>query len=117
MSLFFIVGNAEAQVSYQQVRNATGILSYNNVNFLIDPMLAEKDRYEGFPGIFNGEIRNPMIDLPFEKEKILQNIDAIIVTHMHLDHWDEVAQQFINKNIQIFVQDEKDFNDIKKSRL
>lgn len=114
LTMFLLIGDAGAQVSYQQVRNATGILSYNNVRFLIDPMLAEKDRYEGFAGTFNSEIRNPMIELPFAKEQVMQNIDAVIVTHTHLDHWDEVAQQFINKSIQIFVQDDKDLSDIKK---
>ncbi len=101
-------GSAFAQVSYHQVRNATGKLSYNDTVFLIDPMLAEKGRWDGFPGIFNSEARNPLIDLPESKEKVLQDVDALIVTHTHIDHWDEVAQQFINKDIPVFVQDEKD---------
>ena len=106
-------GSALAQVSYQHIRNATGKLSYNNTVFLIDPMLAEKGRYEGFAGTFNSEIRNPTIDLPETKEDVLKGVDAIIVTHTHLDHWDEVAQQFINKDIPVFVQDEKDAADIR----
>ena len=101
-------GTALAQVSYQHVRNATGKLSYNETTFLIDPMLAEKGRYEGFAGTFNSEERNPKMDLPESKEDVLKGVDALIVTHTHLDHWDEVAQQFINKDIPVFVQDEKD---------
>lgn len=113
LGLMLMSGSALAQVSYQHIRNATGKLSYNNTVFLIDPMLAEKGRYEGFAGTFNSEIRNPTIDLPETKEDVLKGVDAIIVTHTHLDHWDEVAQQFINKDIPVFVQDEKDAADIR----
>ena len=108
LGLTIMSGTALAQVSYQHVRNATGKLSYNETTFLIDPMLAEKGRYEGFAGTFNSEERNPKMDLPESKEDVLKGVDALIVTHTHLDHWDEVAQQFINKDIPVFVQDEKD---------
>lgn len=108
ISVALLSGTALAQVSYQHVRNATGKLSYNETTFLIDPMLAEKGRYEGFAGTFNSEERNPKIDLPMSKENVLKGVDAMIVTHTHLDHWDDVAQQFINKDIPVFVQDEKD---------
>ena len=36
-------------VSYQQLRSATGRVIYNKTTFLIDPMLAEKGRYEALP--------------------------------------------------------------------
>ena len=48
LGMTMMTGNAFAQVSYQHVRNATGKLAYNDTVFLIDPMLAEKGRYEGF---------------------------------------------------------------------
>ena len=114
LGMTMMTGNAFAQVSYQHVRNATGKLAYNDTVFLIDPMLAEKGRYEGFAGSFNSEVRNPKMDLPESKEDILKNVDALIVTHTHLDHWDEVAQQFINKDIPVFVQDDKDATEIRK---
>ncbi len=107
-------GSAFAEVSYQHVRNATGKLAYNDTVFLIDPMLAEKGRYEGFAGSFNSEVRNPKVELPETKEEVLKDVDALIVTHIHLDHWDEVAQQFINKDIPVFVQDEKDAAEIRR---
>ncbi len=114
-SIFTVIfaSNAFADVVYEHIRNATGKLSYNGTTFLIDPMLADKDRYEGFSDCFNPEIRNPMVDLPMSKEDIMKDVDAIIVTHTHLDHWDEVAQQYILKTLPIFVQDEKDASDIR----
>ena len=114
LGVTMMTGSAFAQVSYQHVRNATGKLAYNDTVFLIDPMLAEKGRYEGFAGTFNSEVRNPMVELPESKEDVLQSVDALIVTHTHSDHWDEVAQQFINKDIPVFVQDEKDAAEIRK---
>lgn len=101
ISLFTMT--ASAQVTYEHVRNATGKLTYNDTTILIDPMLAEKGRYEGFQNCFNPEVRNPVVELPESKEKVLENVDAVIVTHTHLDHWDEVAQSFIQKDILLFA--------------
>ena len=45
-----------------------------------------------------------MLDLPFPIEKVLEGIDAVIVTHTHSDHWDDVAVEKIPKEIPIFTQ-------------
>lgn len=111
----FLTGSTvSAQVTYEHVRNATGRLSYNDTIFVIDPMLAEKGRYPGFVGTFNSQLRNPLVDLPTTKEDVLKDADAIIVTHTHLDHWDEVAQQTIRKDIPIFTQNDADAEAIRK---
>lgn len=109
-----ISGVASAQVNYEHVRNATGKLSYNDTTFLIDPMLAEKGRYPGFEGSVHSEVRNPTVDLPESKEDVVKDVDAIVLTHTHLDHWDDVAQQFLNKDIPIFVQDEADASTVRQ---
>ena len=115
LGVFCMTGSAFAEVSYQQLRNATGKVTYNKTTFLIDPMLAEKGRYEGFAGTFNAEVRNPTVELPESKEKIMEGVDAVIVTHTHLDHWDEAAQRFIDKELPFFVQDEADAAAIRKA--
>ncbi len=114
MGLTMIVSNASAKVTYEHVRNATAKLTYNETTFLIDPMLAEKGRYPGFEDCFNPELRNPLVELSESKESILENVDAVIVSHTHLDHWDEVAQQCLDKNIPVFAQDETDAATIRK---
>ncbi len=114
LGLAMMSGSVYAQVSYQHIRNATGKLAYNDTVFLIDPMLAEKGRWDGFQGIFNSEVRNPMTEMPESRERVLQDVDALIITHTHIDHWDEAAQQFIDKEIPVFVQDEKDAAAIQK---
>ncbi|ABP58740.1 MBL fold metallo-hydrolase [Enterobacter sp. 638] len=90
-----------------QIRNATQIITYAGRRFLIDPMLAAKDAYPGFPGTARAEIRNPMVDLPFDVETIL-DVDAIIVTHTHDDHWDRAAIERIGKDKPIYVQNDSD---------
>lgn len=90
-----------------QIRNATQLLTYAGKRFLIDPMLADKDAWPGFEGTARAEIRNPMVALPFAIETLL-DVDAIIVTHTHPDHWDEAAVAHIPKTMRIYVQNEGD---------
>lgn len=86
-----------------QVRNATLIVEYDNTKFLIDPWLMPKDYMPGFEAAINSQIRQPRVELPFEIEKIVA-VDAVIITHIHPDHWDEFAERALDKNIKVFVQ-------------
>jgi L-ascorbate metabolism protein UlaG (beta-lactamase superfamily) len=99
---------ARQSVQVQQIRNATAKISYAGKTFLVDPFLAKKGSYPGFPGTFNSQLRNPLIDLPMPAKDILQGVDAVIVSHTHLDHWDGGDHQFVPKTIPLFVQDEAD---------
>ncbi|WP_312278826.1 MBL fold metallo-hydrolase [Kosakonia cowanii] len=90
-----------------QIRNATLVLEYASKRFLIDPILAEKEAWPGFPGTACSHLRNPRVDLPVSVDELL-NVDAVIVTHTHLDHWDEAAQMLIPKNKTIFSQHDED---------
>ncbi|MFM1664487.1 MBL fold metallo-hydrolase [Aeromonas salmonicida] len=77
-----------------QVRNATLLIDYAGTRFLIDPMLASKGTLPAFAGTANSHLHNPLVELPLPLAEIL-DVDAVIVTHDHLDHWDQVAQQQI----------------------
>ena len=90
----------------QLIRSATVKISLGDTTFLIDPMLAAKGEWPGFALSVNSETRNPMIDLPMPVQKVLDGVDAIILTHLHEDHWDEVARKAIPKDMPIFVNDE-----------
>ena len=92
-----------------QIRNATLIIEYENIRFLIDPWLMPKDYMEGFDSALNSQIRQPRVNLPFEIEKIV-DVNAVIITHIHPDHWDEFAEKSLDKNVKIFVQSEIDKN-------
>ncbi len=94
-------------VTFQQIRNATIKLDYAGTTFLIDPMLADKGAYPGFEGTLNSHLRNPLVELPMPLSGVM-DADAVIVTHTHLDHWDDVARRQLPKTLPIFVQNEQD---------
>ena len=98
----------EATMSVQLIRNATVKVTYGDTTFLVDPMLAEPGAYPGFADTYRSELRNPLTPLPMPVEEILKGVDAVILTHTHLDHWDDAAQKALPKDISLFVQDEND---------
>ena len=99
--------SASKRVEFQLIRNATMKLSYAGATFLVDPMLAVKGAYPGFPGTPNSEKRNPLVDLPVPVSDVLKT-DAIILSHIHEDHWDPAARYLVPRAMPIFTQDEKD---------
>ena len=98
-----------------QIRNATILVEYANKKFLIDPMLAEKGTYPPFPNSPRQDQNNPLVSLPTPVENIIEGIDAVIVTHLHLDHFDEAAQRILPKDIKMFVQNEEDATEVKNA--
>jgi L-ascorbate metabolism protein UlaG (beta-lactamase superfamily) len=97
------------------IRNATLVVEYAGKKFLIDPMLAEKGTYPPFRNSARQDQYNPLVSLPSSIEQIIQDIDAVIVTHLHLDHWDDAAKQVFPKEIKVFSQNEEDASEIRKA--
>ena len=56
-----------------QIRNATLHVEYAGSTFLVDPKLAEKGAYPGFPGTANSHLSNPLVDLPLPLPKITRH--------------------------------------------
>lgn len=105
--------DAARTVQFQLVRNATVKLNYAGATFLVDPMLAAKGAYAGFEGTARSELRNPLVDLPMAVNEVLK-ADAVILTHLHADHWDEAAKALVPRNMPIFTQDEVDAAAVRK---
>ncbi len=84
----------------QLIRNATLKITLNNCVFLIDPMLGEKASFESYGNV----AKNPIVNLPITVDEITNDIDAVLVTHLHKDHFDDVAKKDILKSIPIFCQ-------------
>ncbi|MCL9701979.1 hypothetical protein AXF02_08925 [Staphylococcus aureus] len=78
------------------VRNATLIVEYANKKILIDPMLGEKGSFPPFPEAPRDDQNNPLVELPMDINDIISNIDIVILTHLHLDHFDEDAEEVRN---------------------
>ena len=88
------------------IRHATFILRVGGLNFLVDPMLSDKHEMDPVGNTPSTE-RIPMVPLPFSESDLkgkLQHIDALIVTHIHRDHWDSKAQSIINKELPLICQ-------------
>lgn len=100
-------------VQFQLVRNATVKLNYAGTTFLVDPMLAAKDAYPGFEGTARSELRFPLVDLPMPVSEVLK-ADAVILTHLHADHWDDAAKTLVPRDMPIFTQDEADAAVVRK---
>lgn len=99
---------AKNDLQLQHIRNATVKLSSGDTTFLIDPMFAEVGAYEGFPQTYRSFLRNPLTPLPIPIKDIIDDVDAVILTHTHLDHWDKAAQEALPKDIPFYVQNEED---------
>ncbi|SDT08608.1 MBL fold metallo-hydrolase [Pseudomonas granadensis] len=100
--------DAAHKVELHQVRNATAKITYGDTTFLIDPMLAKKGAYPGFENTYRSNLRNPLVGLTEAPADIIAGVDAVIVTHTHLDHWDDAAQKALPKDIPLFAQHEDD---------
>lgn len=87
----------------RQIRNATLRFDYGDTKFLIDPWLAPKDTFPGFTGTTNDHLRNPTSPLVVPMEEIV-DADAVILTHVHPDHWDRTAAENISAETPFFVQ-------------
>jgi L-ascorbate metabolism protein UlaG (beta-lactamase superfamily) len=90
-----------------QIRNATLLIEYAGKTLLIDPLLAERGAYPGFAGTANSHLANPLVDLPVPLDSLM-DVDAVVVTHLHLDHWDETARRTLPRALPVFAQNEAD---------
>lgn len=101
-------------LTYQHIRNATARVEYAGSVFLVDPFLADKGAYPGFEGTPNSEKRIPLIDMAEPAQEVIKGIDAVILTHTHLDHWDDSAREILPKDIAFFVQNAGDARTIRE---
>ncbi|MDH6255093.1 L-ascorbate metabolism protein UlaG (beta-lactamase superfamily) [Aurantimicrobium minutum] len=77
----------------RQIRNATLVLEIGGTKLLVDPWLAPAS--DKFPG--------PTAPLNVPMNEIV-NVDGVILTHIHPDHWDTVAVENLDADIPIFTQ-------------
>lgn len=82
----------------QLIRSATLRLSFGNRTFLIDPWFAEKGQGPSFAG----RVTSPLVDLPMLAAQILDGVDAVIISHLHCDHFDDAARAALDRDIPIY---------------
>ena len=87
------------------IRHATLAIEYNGHNLLVDPML---DGAEARGAVQNtpNQRKNPLVGLPIPAAQVVDDVEAVLVTHTHSDHWDGTAVELIRKNLPLFGQAE-----------
>jgi L-ascorbate metabolism protein UlaG (beta-lactamase superfamily) len=87
-------------VRIRLLRNATQRVSYAGVSWLLDPYLAPRFSRPSF----TGASANPLVELPCTPEEAVAGIDAVIVSHLHSDHFDPLARSLLPKAVPLFCQ-------------
>ena len=82
----------------QLIRSATLVLELAGRRLLIDPDFAPRHARPSF----TGRSANPMVALPFPAGKILRNVELVLVSHLHRDHFSEVEP--IPKHLPVLCQ-------------
>lgn len=89
----------------QLLRHATCFITYNHQRILLDPMLSPSGTLAAIPEVPNPSM-NPIVDLPenINLNDLISNLDAILVSHTHRDHFDNAAIEILPKTIPLFCQ-------------
>ena len=88
------------------LRHATLVLKINGLSLLVDPMLSSARAMD--PVANAGDDRRiPLVELPLDQaalDRLLQGLDAVLVTHTHRDHWDARAVELLPKALPVICQ-------------
>ena len=87
------------------IRHATLAIEYNGHNLLVDPMLDDAEARAAIENTPN-QRKNPLVPLPIPAAQVVEDVEAVLVTHTHSDHWDGSAAELIRKNLPLFGQAE-----------
>jgi L-ascorbate metabolism protein UlaG (beta-lactamase superfamily) len=87
------------------IRHATLRLEVAGRQLLVDPML---DPAGARPPVEETENdrRNPLVELPEPPEVVVEGVDAVLVTHLHQDHFDSTAAALLPKDVPLLCQPE-----------
>lgn len=88
----------------QLLRHATLLVTINGKKILVDPMLGEARVMPPIPNSPNSH-RNPLVELSIQLD-FQQDIDGVLLTHTHRDHFDDAAAEQLPPNKPILCQPE-----------
>jgi L-ascorbate metabolism protein UlaG (beta-lactamase superfamily) len=91
------------QVHITLIRHATLRLEVAGHTLLVDPQLDPQGARDAVPNTPNPR-RSPLADLPMPPAAVVEGIDAVLLTHMHQDHFDATAREHLRKDIPLFCQ-------------
>ena len=82
----------------QLVRNATLKIRYAGHVILVDPVLAEKETLISALGVN----KNPRVHLTMPVSEIIEDLDMVLLTHNHIDHYEPSVKEYLPKTISFF---------------
>ena len=82
------------------LRNATMRIEYAGTLFLTDPCFAPKHSRPSFAG----KSANPTSELPVSPAAAIEGARAVLISHLHSDHFDPTAQELIPKELPVICQ-------------
>lgn len=87
-------------MKYTLLRNAAAKLVYAGAAFLLDPAFTEKGQGPSYAG----ERNSPLKELPCSVREAVSGTDAVVISHIHSDHFDEAASAALDKALPVFCQ-------------
>jgi L-ascorbate metabolism protein UlaG (beta-lactamase superfamily) len=96
-------GTVQAGMHLTLVRHATLLVRAAGLHLLVDPQLDPRGAREPVPGTPNPR-PTPLVDLPEPAEAVVDGVDAVLVTHLHGDHFDETARRLLPRGVALVCQ-------------
>jgi L-ascorbate metabolism protein UlaG (beta-lactamase superfamily) len=87
------------------VRHATLLVELAGRRILVEPLLDEAGARPPVEDSPNPR-PNPLVPLPVPAEELVRDLDAVIVTHLHEDHFDEAGARLVPRDVPVFCQPE-----------
>ncbi|MDH3225493.1 MAG: MBL fold metallo-hydrolase [Thermoleophilia bacterium] len=85
------------------IRHATLLVEMGQARLLIDPMLDPAGTQPPLPETAN-QLPNPLVELPIAAEQLVDGLDAVIVSHLHPDHFDATAMRSLPRDVPVICQ-------------
>jgi L-ascorbate metabolism protein UlaG (beta-lactamase superfamily) len=92
-------------MNVELIRHATLLLETSLGRVLVDPMLRAAGTTPPIENTPNPR-SNPLVELPFPAEDVVNGVELCVITHLHGDHFDERARELLPPNLPILTMPE-----------
>ena len=87
------------------IRHATLVVECDGKRILVDPMLSDAGAMPPIENAPNPR-NNPLVPLPAPLGDVLRDVAAVLITHLHRDHFDDAAALTLRKHLPVLCQPE-----------
>ena len=93
----------DTAVRVRLIRHATCVIRYGGRTLLVDPLLSDAGVLPPIARSPN-QRPNPLVPLPVPAARVMEGVEACLVTHTHSDHWDGAATALVPKDLTLLIQ-------------